>query len=114
MRRVLRRERPEYEVNTAAGAAQALDALSELNYDVVITDLQMPGGGGSAVLDALARLYPETGRVIHSSQLESSAGSRCQAAHVVLAKPASESEIVAAIDLAMRRVASEQQSALNG
>ena len=112
--RVLRRQRPEYQVNTAAGAAQALEALSELSYDVVITDLQMPGGGGNAVLEALTRLYPETGRVVHSSQLESSAGFHCQAAHVVLAKPASESAIVGAIEHAMQRVASEHAQRLHG
>ena len=112
--RVLRRQRPEYQVNTAAGAAQALEALSELSYDVVITDLQMPGGGGSAVLYALTRLYPETGRVVHSSQLESSDPFHVQAAHVVLAKPASESEIIGAVEHAMQRVASELKRALNG
>jgi DNA-binding NarL/FixJ family response regulator len=112
--RVLRRQRPEYQVNTAAGAAQALEALSELTYDVVITDLQMPGGGGDAVLDALSKLYPETARVVHSSQLESSDTFHCRAAHFVLAKPASESEIVAAVELALQRVASESKRALGG
>lgn len=110
--RVLRRLRPEYQVNTAASASQALEALSELSYDVVITDLQMPGGGGNAVLAALTRLYPETGRVVHSSQLESSDTFHRQAAHVVLAKPASESEILAGIDRAMQRAASEPGRAL--
>jgi CheY-like chemotaxis protein len=111
--RVLRRHRPEYQVNTAAGAAQALEALSELSYDVVITDLHMPGGGGDAVLDALTRLYPETGRVVHSSQLETSDPPNCQTAHVVLAKPASESEIVAGVEFAMQRVASDLKRAFN-
>lgn len=112
--RVLRRHRPEYQVNTAAGAAQALDALSELSYDIVITDLQMPGGGGNAVLEALTRLYPETARVVHSSQLESSDTYHRQAAHAVLAKPASESEIVAGVERALQRVASERPGALHG
>src|SRR3954469_601111 len=80
MWRVLRRHRPEYQVNTASGAVQALDALEDLSYDVVITDLQRPGGGGGAVLDALVRLYPDTARVIHSSQLESGDTFRCPAA----------------------------------
>jgi CheY-like chemotaxis protein len=112
--RVLKRQRPEYQVNTAAGAAQALEALSELSYDVVITDLQMPGGGGLAVLDALTQFYPETGRVLHSSQAESDAELQCHGAHVVLAKPASESEIVTAIEFAVERVASERKRACNG
>ena len=109
--RVLQRHRPEYQVNTAAGAAQALEALSELSYDVVLTDLHMPGGGGTVVLDALRQLYPETGRVVHSSQLESTRGFHDQAAHVVLAKPATDSAIVRALEEAMQRVASEAKLA---
>ena len=58
--RVLRRFCPEFQVNAAAGAQLAIEALSELSYDVVITDLQMPGGGGRAVLNALVEHYPET------------------------------------------------------
>jgi CheY-like chemotaxis protein len=108
--RILRRHRPEYQVNTAANAAQALEALSELSYDVVITDWQMPGGG-DAVLNELRRFYPETGRIVHSSQVESSDPGRCRAAHVVLAKPARESEIVSGIELALQRAASERQCA---
>jgi DNA-binding NarL/FixJ family response regulator len=93
---------------------QALEALEELTYDVVITDLQMPGGGGSAVLDALIRHYPETARVVHSSQLESGDTFRCPGAHAILAKPASETEIMAALEEGLRRVASERKSAANG
>ncbi len=105
--RVLRMHRPEFQVNTASGAAQAIEALSELGYDLVLTDWHMPGGGGRAVLDALVAHYPETARVVHSSQIEpGDTLQRCRA-HVVLAKPATESEILIAVDSALRRVASE-------
>ena len=114
MWRVLRRHRPEYQVNTASGAVQALDALEELSYDVVITDLQMPGGGGRAVLDALIRHYPGTARIVHSSQLESNDTLHCPEAHATLAKPASESEIVAALEEALCRVALERKGAATG
>ncbi|HEY0466028.1 MAG TPA: response regulator, partial [Polyangiaceae bacterium] len=105
--RLLRMYRPEFQVNTASGAAQAIEALSELGYDLVLTDWHMPGGGGRAVLDALVAHYPETARVVHSSQIEpGDTLQRCRA-HVVLAKPATESEILIAVDSALRRVASE-------
>ena len=105
--RVLRKHRPQFTVNAASGAAQAIEALSDLTYDVVLTDLQMPGGGDRAVLDALVRHHPETARVLHSSQLGSLDPFHRQQAHAVLAKPASEAEIIAAIDSALLRVASE-------
>ncbi len=104
--RVLREYRPEYQINTAPGAVQAIAALAEHAYDVVVTDLQMPGGGGRVVLDALVTRYPETARVLHSSQLEASDTLPNRRVHAVLAKPATESEILEAIDSALRRVAS--------
>jgi DNA-binding NarL/FixJ family response regulator len=106
---------PEFRLNAAAGTVQALEALSERTYDVVITDLQMPGAGGRAVLEALIEFYPETARIIHSSQLESSDTLALRkAAHVVLAKPASETELTAAIELALTRVASQRSRARSG
>ena len=113
--RMLRHARPEYQVNTAAGAQQAIEALSELSYDVVITDLQMPGGGGRAVLNALAERYPTTARIVHSSQLESGDTSQIrQLAHVTLAKPATEIEIIDAIEHALQRVGSSRPPARSG
>jgi len=106
--RVLRKYRPEFQINTASGAAQALDALCELGYDLVLTDWHMPGGGGRVVLDALVSRYPETARVVHSSQVEPGETMQRFRAHVVLAKPATDIEILAAVDSALRRVASEQ------
>ena len=81
--------------------------MYEHEYDLVLTDWHMPGGGGRVVLDALALHYPETARVVHSSQIESGDTLQRYRAHVVLAKPASESEILVAIDTALRRVALE-------
>jgi DNA-binding NarL/FixJ family response regulator len=113
--RIIRHHRPEFLVNTAAGATQAIEALSGLDYDVVVTDLQMPGGGGRAVLNALAAHYPETARVVHSSQLESGDTSYVErTAHVVLAKPAREAALIEAIEVAMQRVAEERRSVGSG
>ena len=104
--RMLRQCRPNFQINTAASPSQALDALSELTYDVVITDLQMPEGGGAAVLRTLYESYPETARIIHSSQLESSdTAPLCASAHAVLAKPASEAQLLEAIERALQSVA---------
>ena len=68
----------------------------------------------AALRKALIEFYPETARVIHSSQLESSDTLALRSsAHAVLAKPASESAISAAIELALR-VASQQSLARSG
>jgi CheY-like chemotaxis protein len=107
--RMLRRCRPLLKVDTAASTSQALQALAEVSYDVVITDLQMPGGGGRAVLEALSAFHPETARVVHSSQLESRDTALIRSlAHVVLAKPTSESQLLDAVDLATQRVENQR------
>jgi DNA-binding NarL/FixJ family response regulator len=103
--RLLRQNRPEFHVNTAANPALAIEALSELGYDLVITDWHMPGGGGRVVLDALVARYPETARIVHSSQIEPGDTLQRHRAHAVLAKPASDFEILGAIDTALRRAA---------
>jgi len=100
--RALHRARPTLQINTAGSAAQALAALEELSYDAVITDLEMPGAGGRAVLEALALHHPETARIAHSSQLESIDTELIRSlSHVVLAKPSSETQLLDALDRAL-------------
>jgi DNA-binding response OmpR family regulator len=101
---MLRNCRPELQINTAGSATEALGALAERSYDAVITDLDMPGGSGEAVLETLAKHHPETARIVHSSQLESADTDRVRSlAHVVLAKPTSEPELLEALEFALRR-----------
>jgi DNA-binding NarL/FixJ family response regulator len=110
--RMLKNCRPDFKINGAANAAEALEALSELHYDAVITDLQMPGGGGQAVLGALVEHHPETARIVHSSQLESPDTAELRAmAHAVLAKPASESELVHSLESAFLKAGSRSTPA---
>jgi signal transduction histidine kinase len=52
-----------YEVRATAAADEAVAALAEARYDLVITDLLMPGGGGMTVLAAAVAL-PEAPRLL--------------------------------------------------
>jgi DNA-binding NarL/FixJ family response regulator len=113
--RMLKNSRPDFKINGASDAAQALKALSERSYDAVITDLQMPGSGGEAVLEALTKHYPQTARIVHSSQLESLDTTRIRKlAHAVLAKPASEGEIVEAVEAALLQTSARRTPASSG
>ena len=109
--RMLKNSRPDFKINGASSTAQALEALSELSYDAVITDLQMPGGGGRAVLEALVTHYPETARIVHSSQLESTETAQVRKlAHAVLLKPTSEAELVEAVEDALLETSERRSS----
>jgi two-component system response regulator PilR (NtrC family) len=49
-----------YEVDTAADGLEALTSLGDKIYDVVITDLRMPGADGLAVLRRVREIAPQT------------------------------------------------------
>jgi signal transduction histidine kinase len=57
-RRIFARE--GMEIDTAASGEEGLDRARRKTYDVVVTDLKMPGLGGIEVLKALRRERPET------------------------------------------------------
>ena len=48
-----------YHVVQAESGEQALEALNEFAFDVVVTDLRLPGIDGTRVIDAAVERYPE-------------------------------------------------------
>ncbi len=58
LRRIL--SRAGYQVETALAAEEALLALSEKPFDLVLTDLQMPGMDGLELLDEIKSRSPQT------------------------------------------------------
>ena len=53
-----------FTVNAVAGGEEAIDALRAHGYDIVVTDLMMPGIDGFGVLKAAKQLAPLTGVII--------------------------------------------------
>src|SRR5918996_3161718 len=45
-------------VEQASSGEEALDRLAEFAFDILITDLRLPGIGGRDVLDAARQRYP--------------------------------------------------------
>lgn len=52
---------PDHQVVTAASGEEAIALLPEGGFEVVVTDLKMPGADGFAVLEAAQRLRAESG-----------------------------------------------------
>ncbi|HWD21050.1 MAG TPA: response regulator [Verrucomicrobiae bacterium] len=63
---ILSNERGRWEVRTAADGPAALALLRASAFDVVASDMRMPGMDGIELLKEVARLYPQTARVIIS------------------------------------------------
>lgn len=56
----------EYQCETAETAEKALDKLAAATFDVVLTDISMPGLSGRAVLQRVLQHYPHTPVIIIS------------------------------------------------
>ncbi|MEO6777596.1 MAG: HDOD domain-containing protein [Kofleriaceae bacterium] len=70
---LLRRERHRWDLVFALGGAEALLALDQGTFDIVLTDMRMPEVDGLAVLTAVKERSPRTIRIILSGYAESSA-----------------------------------------
>ena len=63
---MLGRERDSWEVKTAADGRSALELMQQRPFDVVASDMRMPGMDGIELLNEVSRLYPQTSRLIIS------------------------------------------------
>ncbi|MBI6546351.1 MAG: HDOD domain-containing protein [Cyanobacteria bacterium NC_groundwater_1444_Ag_S-0.65um_54_12] len=88
LQNMLRRHRREWEMVFALGGAEALVQLERSAFDVVVTDMRMPGVDGAAVLTYVQTKYPETVRIVLSGYSELDATLRAvPLSHQFLAKP---------------------------
>jgi excisionase family DNA binding protein len=69
-------EHANYDVDTAPDGASAIERLNKVEYDLLITDLHMPGLGGLSVIREAKRIDPVfpivvvTGRSTEASAIE--------------------------------------------
>jgi len=54
----------DYEVVTAASGEEALERIKETPFDLVVTDIMMPGIDGFELLNTLNKNYPDTNVII--------------------------------------------------
>ncbi|MBU1317841.1 MAG: HDOD domain-containing protein [candidate division Zixibacteria bacterium] len=66
LRRMLHGLRTEWEMEFVESAAEALTALGEKHFDVIVTDMMMPGMNGAELLEKARELCPGTVRYILS------------------------------------------------
>jgi YesN/AraC family two-component response regulator len=68
IQRGLRGMRAEWETEFANSGAEALETMAQAPFDVVITDMRMPGMDGAQLLDLVKARFPRTVRIILSGQ----------------------------------------------
>ena len=66
IRRMLRNMRHEWELSFAENGEEALDVISQKTFDVVVSDMRMPGMDGAQLLEEVRKCYPDIVRIILS------------------------------------------------
>jgi len=93
-RRMLYANRSCWDMHFAASGEAALQACEASSFDVVISDLRMPGMDGATLLGYIRDRFPGAARVILSGYSESDISARAlPVAHRFLSKPCNESEL---------------------
>jgi HD-like signal output (HDOD) protein len=87
-----------WEVSTAPGGAEALEMMKQGSFDVVASDMRMPGMSGIELLTEISRLYPQTSRIIISGSADrAEAAEALGSTHQFLLKPVDFKTLSAAL-----------------
>jgi two-component system probable response regulator PhcQ len=109
LERALRRR---YQVTRFSDPAAALAAVKVSAFDVLITDQKMPGVSGLELLEVVARLQPDTVRVLISGFTDVPEIAHAVALsriHNFVLKPIDSEQLLEAIDAATRRASGADQ-----
>src|SRR5271170_3376686 len=102
LRRSLRSMLDEWTMECAVGGEAALEAMARHPFDVVVTDMRMPGMDGAQLLNEVRRRSPQTVRVALSGQCDrKTIMSAIGSTHQYLSKPCDARELEATINHAM-------------
>ncbi len=98
LKRVLRPLRHEWEMVFTESALKALELMEIESFDVVVTDMRMPGMNGIQLLTNVMKLYPKTVRIILSGQADQEDIMKSvSVSHQFLTKPCEVGEIKSTI-----------------
>jgi HD-like signal output (HDOD) protein/CheY-like chemotaxis protein len=98
LRRQLRSMRNEWDMEFADSAAGALALLEASHFDVVVTDMRMPGMNGAELLDEVMKRQPQTVRLILSGYGDQGLIMKCVGStHQCLSKPCDSDALKSAI-----------------
>ncbi len=94
-----------YDVDSASGGQEAVEAIRTSNYDLVLTDLKMPGVDGLAVLEAVRNASPNTVTVMMTGygSVDTALEAVQRGAYEYLLKPTEVADLKAAVRRSLER-----------
>lgn len=99
IRRLLHAQRSRWEMQFAFSGEAALQACETTAFDVVISDMRMPGMDGATLLTHIRDRYPSTARIVLSGYSEAALATRTvPVAHRFVTKPCDASELQSTIE----------------
>ncbi|MBU8896392.1 sigma-54-dependent Fis family transcriptional regulator [Corallococcus sp. H22C18031201] len=102
-----------YEVTPAADGTRALALLASREFDVVVTDIQMPGADGFAVLREVKRRAPDTEVVLVTAfaSIPKAVEAMREGAYDYLSKPFDPDEVALVVARALERRRQRREAA---
>jgi DNA-binding NtrC family response regulator len=96
---------PEYDVTAAEDGTRALALVAATEFDVIVSDIRMPGADGMTVLQETRRLYPETEVVLMTAfaTVQDAVEAMKRGAYDYLQKPFEPDEALIIVRRAMER-----------
>jgi CheY-like chemotaxis protein len=105
LRRSLRGRRGVWDMAFAGGGAEALELMAGAPFDVIVSDMLMPGMDGADLLAAVGREHPGVARVVLSGHIEPDAVIKVAlAGHRFLTKPSEVDHLVEVVEQLHERV----------
>ncbi len=98
LKRMLRSMRREWDMHFASSAAEALELLRQHSFDVVVSDMRMPGMDGAQFLTEVMNDFPQVARLALSGQADEQLILRSvRPVHQYLSKPCESEALKATI-----------------
>lgn len=87
-RLVFEKDQERWDIQFASGAAEALAMMEKQPFDVVVSDMRMPGMSGADLFQEVMKKYPKSSRLIMSGYADQEQIAKCiGATHQFIAKP---------------------------
>ncbi|WP_319582434.1 response regulator [uncultured Pseudodesulfovibrio sp.] len=102
LRRMLRNKRDHWDMVLVNSGQAALDTLEESRFDVIVSDIKMPGMDGAELLTRVKDFYPGTIRIALSGQVDLNEVIRSiRSVHQYISKPCTAEALIARIEGAL-------------